>query len=80
MRDYSVQDLMSLKSAVDMIIDQYNGILSTNKNTMSIDGDFESLSPQLKKYYEKRMNFVHIRENLMNKLELKVLEELKGEN
>lgn len=45
-----------------------------------MDSDFDSLPAQLKKYYEKRMNFVHIRENIMNKLELKVLEEIKNEN
>lgn len=80
MRNYSIQELMTLKSAVDLIIDQYNGILSANKNTLNMDSDFDSLPAQLKKYYEKRMNFVHIRENIMNKLELKVLEEIKNEN
>ena len=80
MRNYSLQELFTLKSAVDLIIDQYNGILSANKNTLNMDSDFDSLPAQLKKYYEKRMNFVHIRENIMNKLELKVLEEIKNEN
>lgn len=80
MRNYSLQELLTLKSAVDLIIDQYNGILSANKNTLNMDSDFDSLPTQLKKYYEKRMNFVHIRENIMNKLELKVLEEIKNEN